>query len=228
VSHHSFDATAPPTQIDTPAAPIQAETPAANVIPSATDLPEDLPEDALQTASTDEADFKPKRKRNNNNRVSVSVPTITTSLTDSSSFRKSKLLEWLSFRDTTLDEILRHDGLGDYLGQPLCCACNIQPGLFKCKDCSGGGRLRCQTCVVKVHQDTPLHQIEVSHFVNTVENVKTNMASYCSDGQANFLTRIPSKTSVSAYNLVMVDVPARVHPLGLPDLWFLIHQPSMP
>lgn len=78
---------------------------------------------------------------------------------------KSKLQEWLSFRDATLDEILRHDGLGDYLGQLLCCACNIHPGFFKCKDCSGGGRLKCQACVVNAHQDTPLHRIEVSYLV---------------------------------------------------------------
>lgn len=29
---------------------------------------------------------------------------------------KVKLLEWLSIQDTTLDEILWHDGLGDFWG----------------------------------------------------------------------------------------------------------------
>jgi len=78
---------------------------------------------------------------------------------------KSKLQEWLLLRDTTLDEILRHDGLGDFLGHPLCAACNIEPGIYKCKDCSGGGRLRCKTCAIMMHQYTPLHRIEVSLLV---------------------------------------------------------------
>ncbi|EDR06772.1 uncharacterized protein LACBIDRAFT_299636 [Laccaria bicolor S238N-H82] len=72
----------------------------------------------------------------------------------------SKLLEWLSFRDATLDEILRHDGLGDFLGNQLCMGCNEETGLFKCKDCSSGCHLRCQACVVKAHSETPLHRIE--------------------------------------------------------------------
>jgi len=113
---------------------------------------------------------------------------------------KSKLQEWLSLRDTTLDEILRHDGLGDYLGHPLCCVCNIQPGLFKCKDCSGGGRLRCQSCVVKVHQDMPLHRIEVSRYFNWPIETVSNTTSYCSDGPVIISTRLPSKFLVSAYN----------------------------
>lgn len=75
---------------------------------------------------------------------------------------QSKLLEWLSFQDATLDELLRHDGLGDFLGYEYCVTCNKEPGLFKCKDCSGGSRLHCQACTVKSHQNTPLHRIEVS------------------------------------------------------------------
>ncbi|KDR76587.1 hypothetical protein GALMADRAFT_67342 [Galerina marginata CBS 339.88] len=72
----------------------------------------------------------------------------------------SKLLEWLSFRDAALDEILRHDGLGDFLDHQYCVACNNEIGIFKCKDCLSGCRLRCRACMVKAHQDTPLHRIE--------------------------------------------------------------------
>ena len=85
---------------------------------------------------------------------------------------KSKLLEWLSLRDMTLDEILHHNGLGDYLGHQECYICHNKPRVFKCKDCSGGGRLCCQLCILKAHQDMPLHHIEVSYFTNAMEMSK--------------------------------------------------------
>ena len=139
---------------------------------------------------------------------------------------KSKLLEWLTLRDTTLDEILRHDGLGDYRGEHNCYACNVEPGVFRCKDCLGGGRLRCQACLVKAHRETPLHRIEVSLFVSTIENAKTT--SYYSAGLATFSTRFLSKSSISVYNLDTGDAPAHVHLLGLLDSWSSIPRVSMP
>jgi hypothetical protein len=64
-----------PTQFNTP-----AETPAANA--STTDLPEHLPEDAFQAASSDvPMEPKPKRKRNNDTRVRFLTLT-NTSLTE--------------------------------------------------------------------------------------------------------------------------------------------------
>ncbi|EDR11733.1 uncharacterized protein LACBIDRAFT_314283 [Laccaria bicolor S238N-H82] len=73
---------------------------------------------------------------------------------------QSKLLEWLSFQDVTLDKILRHNGLGDFLGHQFCMECNEEMGIFKCKDCSSGCYLCRQFCIVKAHQETPLHRIE--------------------------------------------------------------------
>ena len=84
---------------------------------------------------------------------------------------KSKLLEWLWLRDMT-DEILCHDRLGNYLGHQQCCECHDKPGVFKCRDCSGGGHLCCQACVVRVHQDLLLHCIKVSSFTTTMEMLK--------------------------------------------------------
>ena len=84
-------------------------------------------------------------------------------------FWKSELLKWLYLRDMTLDEILCHDGLGNYLGHQQCCECHEEPGVFKCRDCSGGGCLCCQACVVRVHQDLPLHHIKVSSFTTAME-----------------------------------------------------------
>ncbi|KAF8335185.1 hypothetical protein F5887DRAFT_892104 [Amanita rubescens] len=72
----------------------------------------------------------------------------------------AKLEEWLSLRDASLDEILRHDGLGDFLDNTTCFVCKEAAGIFKCRDCCGGGRLRCRSCIVRMHQDVPLHRIE--------------------------------------------------------------------
>ena len=53
--------------------------------------------------------------------------------------------------------------------------CHNEPGVFKCKDCSGGGRLRCQPCIVKAHQDIPLHRIEVRYFTNAIEMLRLTL-----------------------------------------------------
>ncbi|KAF8333820.1 hypothetical protein F5887DRAFT_892938 [Amanita rubescens] len=76
------------------------------------------------------------------------------------SLESTKLEQWLSLRDASLDEILRHDGLGDFLGNTTCITCKEDAGTFKCRDCCGGGRLRCRACIVRMHQDIPLHRIE--------------------------------------------------------------------
>ena len=94
-----------------------------------------------------------------------------------SSTLKSKLLEWLSLRNATLDEILHHDGLGDFLRHQFCVECNKEMGFFKCKDCSSGCRLRCQACIVKAHRETPLHRIEVSKL--SYDEKLQNLNSYC-------------------------------------------------
>ncbi|KAJ7830690.1 hypothetical protein B0H13DRAFT_2371831 [Mycena leptocephala] len=65
-----------------------------------------------------------------------------------------------------LDELLRHEGLGDDLENPRCahCACSFDtqdpnsPCLFKCFDC--GQFLQCEDCCVSHHQRAPLHVIE--------------------------------------------------------------------
>src|SRR6266550_5028700 len=82
---------------------------------------------------------------------------------DSTQFQclQTKLEQWLALHDASLDEILRHDGLGDALENMTCFVCKKDDGIFKCKDCTGGGRLRCQSCIVHMHCDTPLHRIEV-------------------------------------------------------------------
>ncbi|KAM6491450.1 hypothetical protein JOM56_013019 [Amanita muscaria] len=72
----------------------------------------------------------------------------------------SKLQEWLSFRQGSLDELLRHDGLGSFLGRTQCITCGEAEGGYKCRDCFDGSLLRCQKCLLDYHKRHPLHRIE--------------------------------------------------------------------
>ncbi|KAF8501150.1 hypothetical protein F5888DRAFT_1582595, partial [Russula emetica] len=71
------------------------------------------------------------------------------------------LQEWLIFRQSCLDELLRHNGLSNSLDQGHCISCKKICGLYKCKDCFSGSLLRCRDCVVDAHQDHPFHRVEV-------------------------------------------------------------------
>ncbi|KAF8157396.1 hypothetical protein BJ912DRAFT_1026998 [Pholiota molesta] len=73
---------------------------------------------------------------------------------------QSKLHQWLAFRSDTLDELLRHDGLGGSLEDDSCTICKNVVGMVRCKDCFGGGRLRCNVCMVQTHREAPLHRVE--------------------------------------------------------------------
>ncbi|KIL68676.1 hypothetical protein M378DRAFT_184632 [Amanita muscaria Koide BX008] len=72
----------------------------------------------------------------------------------------TKLKEWLAFRQTCLDEMLRHDGRGDFLNCQSCVACGMEEGLYKCHECFNGSLLRCQSCLVGAHGVHPLHRVE--------------------------------------------------------------------
>lgn len=72
------------------------------------------------------------------------------------------LTEWLKYRETFLDEVLRHDGLGDFLGRTRCSRCQNTEGILRCKDCARGSMLKCAECFLELHQSLPLHRVEVS------------------------------------------------------------------
>ncbi|KAF7308292.1 CxC2 domain-containing protein [Mycena chlorophos] len=75
-------------------------------------------------------------------------------------------LQWRPLKSAFLDEILRHEGLGDWLEAPVCAICNsafnaptpTPTRIFRCSDC--GHFLRCLTCMKNDHCFTPLHHIE--------------------------------------------------------------------
>ena len=100
---------------------------------------------------------KPKPKRKNTTSVRVLLQVFLALLT----IFQSKLKEWLPFRDSFLNELLRHDGHGDYLGSTICLSCGQEGGVLKCRECFSGSLLRCRACVLQAHQDHPLHHVEV-------------------------------------------------------------------
>ncbi|KAJ7103991.1 hypothetical protein B0H15DRAFT_942026 [Mycena belliarum] len=63
-----------------------------------------------------------------------------------------------------LDELLRHEGLGDHIDAPSCAHCKTAFGressvrMFKCYDC--GEHLQCEACCLSHHALTPLHVIQ--------------------------------------------------------------------
>jgi len=73
---------------------------------------------------------------------------------------QAKLLEWLAYRDSFLDELLRHEGFADSTGTTLCSSCEEAEGTIKCNDCFCQ-LLRCRNCIVKEHANLPLHCIKV-------------------------------------------------------------------
>ena len=69
--------------------------------------------------------------------------------------------DWLPYRPVVLDEMVRHDGLGDVLGgSELCPDCSTRVARLKCNDCYGGV-MRCSLCIVSRHQELPLHRVQV-------------------------------------------------------------------
>lgn len=125
---------------------------------------EDSPPSPSSEPSEAQECVKSKRKQKNTTSVSFFFRSTCTWL---HAFQ-TKLLEWLSFRQSSLDEILRHDGLGSYLGQTKCHTCGEEKGAYKCRDCFDGSLLRCQRCVVGSHKVHPLHRVEVFKFYQSL------------------------------------------------------------
>lgn len=71
----------------------------------------------------------------------------------------------MSLRDSILDELLRHDGLGAFIDSHCVeCSENQIDALFRCTDCGHGSAIMCHSCLIAKHQDMELHRIEVSSF----------------------------------------------------------------
>lgn len=71
------------------------------------------------------------------------------------------MTDWLNHvRQTYIDELVRHDSLGDAEDCGACGICNTSIANVRCIDCSST-ELLCGDCMVKLHQRNPLHRVEV-------------------------------------------------------------------
>lgn len=103
---------------------------------------------------------KTRVTKKRNNKVSVAIFSRYVGLTAA----KERISTWLPSRGLYLDELLRHDGLGDHHGSTLCDGCsdadmNVEAH-FRCRDCSGS-RMLCRGCLLREHTLLPLHRVEV-------------------------------------------------------------------
>src|SRR5229473_3369406 len=80
--------------------------------------------------------------------------------------KRAKVIEeWVTYWDTYLQEMLRHDGR-EGLEVTDCAECS-DPGDFSCSDCAYCLHY-CRTCLVNHHQFMPFHQIRVSKSILSV------------------------------------------------------------
>jgi len=128
-----------------------------------------------------------------------------------------KLTEWLSFRQTCLDELLRHDGLGSSLGQKGCWSCQKDSkACWKCLDCNDGGLMRCQDCIISMHTCHAFHRIEVWHSLLYLIQL---VCSYClllRNGMVAFSRNHLFATLAFAFSLDMEEGTALLQHLDRP------------
>ena len=76
---------------------------------------------------------------------------------------QTRMLDWINYRVTVLDELVRHDGLQGHTSPPLCSNCLEESGVYRCLDCSTIPSY-CSACLVFLHNALPLHRIEVCSY----------------------------------------------------------------
>ncbi|KAJ7117336.1 hypothetical protein C8R43DRAFT_902104 [Mycena crocata] len=117
---------------------------------------------------------------------------------------------WRPVKGDFLDEILRHEGLGDDLDKPECAHCLTafdvndpeSPRLFKCEDC--GEFLQCLDCCLSHHSRTPLHVIKEWTGQFWESRSLAAMGLVYQLGHGGFPCRYPD---MHVYNLTVIDAP---------------------
>ncbi|KAG1852201.1 hypothetical protein F4604DRAFT_1883522 [Suillus subluteus] len=69
------------------------------------------------------------------------------------------LLTWMKDRDLFLQELLQHEGRGDYVHNTICRNCHSGTLKFRYKDCFGT-ELCCHDCIIAIHTKHPSHRIQ--------------------------------------------------------------------
>jgi hypothetical protein len=63
-----------------------------------------------------------------------------------------------------LAELIRLEGRGDAISQEQCAQCLSSSADYRCEDCFGH-QLFCGLCMVSLHQQNPLHRLEVRYYL---------------------------------------------------------------
>jgi hypothetical protein len=191
----------------TPDPSTRASTPAPQSIALETAVEHTYDDNADSFAQVEDNGTKTKRKRHTKNAVRSSSESLCASILIK---HQDQLKEWIAFRAIFLDEVLRHDGLGDFLGRTECSWCGKAEGTIKCKDCSSGRMLKCQECIIALHQSLPLHRVEVSLRSLQITLCVSSPTVSNRDGTVDFSTRTLFKTLVFVISLVIPEHLVRV------------------
>ncbi|KAJ7343885.1 hypothetical protein DFH08DRAFT_701870 [Mycena albidolilacea] len=114
---------------------------------------------------------------------------------------------WRPLIGDFLDEIVRHEGLGDYTTQPRCAHCTEvfrregpnPTRLFKCDDC--GQFPQCKDCCLLHHKRTPLHEWDGEFWIScTLKSIGLVYQL----GHGGFPCPAPDTT---VHKLVVIEVP---------------------
>lgn len=74
---------------------------------------------------------------------------------------QTKMTDWLlNDRETFLDELIWHQGLGASTEPDPCNDCKVGLGVYRCMECMGTP-MYCKGCLLTRHGSSPLHRIEV-------------------------------------------------------------------
>ncbi|KAJ7028878.1 hypothetical protein C8F04DRAFT_1265444 [Mycena alexandri] len=109
-----------------------------------------------------------------------------------------------------VDELLRHEGLGDDLANPQCAHCKVafepgdvtSPRIFKCSDC--GEFLQCESCCLLHHKRTSLHSIQEYNGSFWVDYTLAKLGLVYQLGHGGFPCPFPDDF---VRNMTVIDAP---------------------
>ncbi|KAJ7058422.1 hypothetical protein C8F01DRAFT_1303976 [Mycena amicta] len=118
------------------------------------------------------------------------------------------MAQWRPLKGMFLDEILRHEGLGNDHEHPTCAHCHRQPSqqsplrLFRCTDC--GLHLQCLECCLSAHLRFPLHSLKEWNGTFWDHETLVNIGLVYQLGHGGFPCPFPD---VAIHKMTIIDAP---------------------
>ncbi|KAJ7301784.1 hypothetical protein DFH08DRAFT_723840 [Mycena albidolilacea] len=120
------------------------------------------------------------------------------------------MFQWRPLKGRFLDELLRHEGLGNNIRSPRCAHCDAEfrsddctsARLFRCSDC--GQYLQCKSCCLLHHQRLPLHSIEEWNGKFWVPETLEHLGLIYQLGHGGFPCPLPDPT---VHKMVLIEAP---------------------